>query len=77
MTSHFPDHAFLTSDLTAVMAGGGFARFGPPNEVVTEEALSRMYGIDVRIMSLDGGRVCVPIMPQSFDLALTAISGRK
>ena len=77
MTSHFPDHAFLTSDLAAVMSGGGFAEFGTPNEVVTEEALSRVYGIKVRILNLEGGRVCIPVMPKSFDQALSAISGRK
>jgi iron complex transport system ATP-binding protein len=77
MTSHFPDHAFLTSDLAAVMSGGGFARLGRPDEVVTEDALSRVYGIEVRIMDLDDGRVCVPVMPQSFDQALAAIAGRK
>lgn len=66
MTSHFPDHAFLTSRTVAVMAGGRFMAVGRPGEVVTEERLAAVYGVDVRIVNLDGyGTVCVPLLPEA------------
>ena len=68
MTSHFPDHAFLTSRTVAVMAGGRFVAVGKPAEVVTEERLAEVYGVNVRIATLPGyGTVCVPLLPEACD----------
>lgn len=49
MSSHFPDHAFLSSDHVAIMQHGTFMDYGRAEEVVTEENLKKTYGVDVSI----------------------------
>lgn len=62
MSSHFPDHAFLSSTKVAIMKDGGFIDFGVPDDVVTEENLRKAYSIDVKLIELDNERkVCVPL----------------
>lgn len=62
MSSHFPDHAFLSSTKVAIMKEGTFIDFGTPEMVVTEENLRNAYGIDVTLLKLDENRkVCVPM----------------
>jgi iron complex transport system ATP-binding protein len=62
MSSHFPDHAFLTSNNVAIMQHGSFMAYGLAEDVVTEETLKQTYGVDVSITySRDVERhVCVP-----------------
>ena len=62
MSSHFPDHAFLTSNNVAIMQHGSFMAYGLAEDVVTEENLKQTYGVDVSITySHDVERqVCVP-----------------
>jgi len=62
MSSHFPDHAFLTSNNVAIMQYGSFMAYGLAEEVITAENLKRTYGVDVSIIySHDVARhVCVP-----------------
>ena len=62
MSSHFPDHAFLTSNNVAIMQYGSFMAYGLAEDVVTEENLKQTYGVDVSITySHDVERnVCVP-----------------
>ena len=43
MSSHFPDHAFLSSTKVAIMKNKKFIAFGTPGEVVTEANLKRAY----------------------------------
>lgn len=60
MSSHFPDHAFLSSTKVAIMKNKRFIDFGSPNNVVTEENLKKAYSIDVKLIELDDKRkVCV------------------
>ncbi|MBO6123505.1 MAG: ABC transporter ATP-binding protein [Methanobrevibacter sp.] len=62
MSSHFPDHAFLSSTKVAIMKDGGFIDFGTPDDVVSEENLRKAYSIDVKLIELDNKRkVCVPL----------------
>ena len=62
MSSHFPDHAFLSSNKVAILKDKKFIDFGTPDEVVTEENLRRAYSIDVKLIELDDKRkVCVPL----------------
>lgn len=62
MSSHFPDHAFLSSTKVAIMKDGHFIDFGTPDDVVTEENLRKAYSIDVKLIELDNKRkVCVPL----------------
>lgn len=62
MSSHFPDHAFLSSNKVAIMKDKRFIDFGSPDEVVTEDNLKKAYSIDVKLIELDNDRkVCVPL----------------
>ena len=62
MSSHFPDHAFLSSTKVAIMKDKQFIDFGTPDDVVTEENLKKAYSIDVKLIELDDKRkVCVPM----------------
>ena len=62
MSSHFPDHACLSSTKVAIMKDGGFIDFGTPDDVVSEENLRKAYSIDVKLIELDNKRkVCVPL----------------
>lgn len=62
MSSHFPDHAFLSSTKVAIMKDKRFIDFGTPDEVVTEENLKKAYSIDVKLIELnDERKVCVPM----------------
>ena len=62
MSSHFPDHAFLSSTKVAILKDKKFIDFGSPNDVVTEDNLRKAYSIDVKLMELDDKRkVCIPL----------------
>ena len=62
MSSHFPDHAFLSSNKVAIMKDRKFIDFGTPEDVVTEKNLRNAYSIDVKLIELDNKRkVCVPL----------------
>lgn len=66
MTSHFPDHAFLCSGKVALMYDGKLLDFGDANEVMTEESLKKIYGIDVRVTDYEheGRKMknCIPLL---------------
>ena len=62
MSSHFPDHAFLSSTKVAIMKNKRFIDFGTPDNVVTEDNLRKAYSIDVKLIELNNKRkVCVPM----------------
>ena len=62
MSSHFPDHAFLSSTKVAIMKNKKLIDFGAPGDVVTEDNLKEAYSIDVKLIELDENRkVCVPM----------------
>lgn len=61
-TTHNPNHAFMICDSVAIMDRGSFTCVGSPDEIVTEENLTRIYKTPVQIISYgEGGahRTCV------------------
>lgn len=67
MTSHCPDHAFLCCSRVVLLHEGGF-EIGEPDEIVTEENLREVYGVDVKITSMPTGdgrlaKACTPVLP--------------
>jgi len=68
MTSHFPDHAFLACNKTALMRDGVIMAQGMPDKVVTTENLSKLYATPVCVTKakLDSRdtetKVCIPLM---------------
>ncbi|RDB63168.1 ABC transporter [Gordonibacter sp. 28C] len=62
-STHQPDQAFLYSDKTLVLHQGRVHAFGDPKDVITNELVSTIYGVNVEVNSLYGDkvRVCVPV----------------
>ncbi len=66
MTSHLPNHALLYSSRVALMQSGKFLAEGKPEDVVNEENLKTIYGMDVKILEVPGEndddtvRFCMP-----------------
>ena len=60
MSSHFPDHAFLSSTKVAIMKNKKFIDFGAPGDVVTEDNLKEAYSIDVKLIELDVEDIVIP-----------------
>ena len=72
MATHFPNHAFYfqnngISTSIALLHEGGFLAIGPPENVLDEERLKRLYGVNASIISLntDGGGTMKHIVPLS------------
>ncbi len=62
MTSHFPDHAFLSSNKVAIMNRGTIMDIGTPESVITEDNMRNAYGIDVKILEVSEHRkACIPM----------------
>ncbi len=75
MASHFPDHAFLYSTKVVLLKTGEVYAVGAPGEVITEQYLEHLYGVNVKIVDTgikinensNEGRVkvCVPVLNAS------------
>jgi iron complex transport system ATP-binding protein len=61
MTLHEPGLAARYADAALLLYGDGEWHFGAAEEVLTETALSRLYGTRVRELSWTGGRTFVPV----------------
>ncbi len=62
MTSHFPDHAFISSNKVAIMKDKNFMAVGKPDEVINQENMEKAYGIHVEIVDMGNNRrICVPM----------------
>jgi iron complex transport system ATP-binding protein len=60
MTSHYPDHSFISSNKVAIMKNKTFIDLGSPDEVVNEKNLKIAYNLNIEIVELSNGRkVCV------------------
>ena len=61
-TTHNPEQSYLFSDRILAIQHGRVLTEGSPREVLTEETIRALYGVEVRIASLRGDRArfCVP-----------------
>ena len=61
-STHDPDQAYFYSDKILALHGGKILAWGSPQETMTEEMISTLYGVDVEVCSMHGDRVrvCVP-----------------
>ena len=70
MTSHFPDHAFLTANQVALMRDGTVLQCGTPEDVITGESLSRLYETKAAVFETSvtsagkHAKVCIPIIEE-------------
>jgi iron complex transport system ATP-binding protein len=54
MTNHEPDVALAVADDALLMAAGAPPQFGPVDQVLTADALSRLYQLPIRLIEVDG-----------------------
>ena len=61
-TTHNPEHSYMYSDRIVALKNGSVLASGSPTDVINNEIISTLYGIDVNISSLenDSVRVCIP-----------------
>ena len=61
--THQPDQAFLFADQVLAIYDGRVLAQGKPKDVITEEFIRKLYGVQVDVQSLYGDqvRVCVPV----------------
>ena len=61
ITTHNPDHALLLGDKAAIVSRDGHITQGNSEEILTEELLSEIYGINLKIQYLEtiGRRACL------------------
>lgn len=61
-STHNPDQTFLFSDKIIAMKDGRIIKYGKPDDIISNDLIQSLYGIDVEIQSLydDKIRVCIP-----------------
>lgn len=60
-SSHDPDQAFLSAQRVLLLREGRALEIGTPQEVIRADTLKRLYGVDVQIVAVEGGRhACLP-----------------
>lgn len=62
-STHDPDHAFLCAHRVLLLAEGHALGVGAPRETIRPETLERLYGVPVRVLSIEGGgHTCLPML---------------
>ena len=61
-TTHHPEQSYMYSDRILAIQKGRVLMEGKPREVLTEQTIRALYGVDVEIVSLyhDSARICIP-----------------
>ena len=61
-TTHHPEQSYMFSDRILTIQKGRVLKTGTPVEVLTEDTIRALYGVDVEVVSLyqDHARICVP-----------------
>ncbi len=62
LNTHFPAHALSRAKSGLLVPRGEAPVFAPASEIFTEEALSRLFGIDVKIRTLQFGPKTLPVV---------------
>ena len=53
MVTHDPDHALVCADRVIAMQAGEIIGEGTPREVLTDECLNTIYGIEASIVNVE------------------------
>ena len=61
-TTHHPEQSYMFSDRILAIQNGRVLTEGKPADVLTEQTMRALYGVDVEIVSLyqDKARICIP-----------------
>jgi iron complex transport system ATP-binding protein len=60
-STHHPDHALAAAGRVVMLREGRIAADGPAAATVTAPALRALYGVEVRVASVEGRPVCLPV----------------
>ena len=63
ITTHNPDHALLLDDCVAIVEKNGRITSGKSREILTEENLCWIYGIDLKLMYIEQLNRCCCLVP--------------
>ena len=71
-TTHHPEQSYMFSDRILAIQKGRVLTEGKPSEVLTEETIRSLYGVEVDVVSLnnDNVRICVPNLIKNKEGAL-------
>jgi iron complex transport system ATP-binding protein len=61
-STHNPEQTFMFSDRVLALYDGRVLASGTPSDIVTEELMRKLYGVDIKVQSLfeDKARACIP-----------------
>ena len=61
-TTHHPEQSYMFSDRILAIQKGRVLAEGTPEQVLTEQTMKALYGVDVDVVSLyeDNARICIP-----------------
>ena len=61
-TTHHPEQSYMFSDRILALQHGRILTEGSPAEVLTDETVRLLYGVEVQVLSLydDRARICIP-----------------
>jgi iron complex transport system ATP-binding protein len=68
MATHSPDQAFMCNAEVAVVHNGGIRHQGHCEQVITDELLNEIYGVEINVCDVMNkkseyaGRICVPAL---------------
>ncbi|MCL2736871.1 MAG: ABC transporter ATP-binding protein [Propionibacteriaceae bacterium] len=63
LSTHNPDHVFWFADRVLALSGGRVVADGPPRSVLTPDLIETLYGVRVRLIETEEGRVsCQPTL---------------
>ncbi len=60
LSTHNPQHALWYADRAIGFLDGEVLKFGPPHDVVDEDLIHKLYGVDVRIIHTEHGPLISP-----------------
>ncbi len=59
-STHDPDQAYLYSDKILALHEGRILAHGTPQEVIQDDIISKLYGIDVAVCHVESNAFCIP-----------------
>ncbi|MGP1442191.1 MAG: ABC transporter ATP-binding protein [Anaerovoracaceae bacterium] len=60
MTTHFPDHALFLKCHTIMLKNGYIVNEGMATDVITDETMTQLYGLEVHRKQIGERNICIP-----------------
>ena len=60
MTTHFPDHALFLKCHTIMLKNGYIVNEGMATDVITDETMTQLYGLEVHRKKIGERNICIP-----------------